>query len=418
MGSQVLGSRRATASGRRQWVACVAALAALACGCTGDTTSGPAPGPVPDAPTTGTDAPPETGPDAALDIGLPRAVHRATRLRDGSVLLTGGCSTSGCEGVDAAATAELVEPDGTAAPGPSMSVGRISHTATLLGDGRVLVIGGYPGEGQPATATMELYDPGTAAFADAGVLRQGRADHTATLLPDGRVLVAGGRGADGRALSTVEIVDVRTGAGSAMVTAGPSLPGPRTAHTATRVGDCVLLVGGTGATDLALRSTTTWCAATDGFEAGPPLVRARVKHAVASLPGGGIWVVGGAPSTESRTRFRDTELLLPRTGRFVAGPDLPSGRYKIADAIATLADGRVVVAGGRRLVVFDPATGILAPVDDTLADLGASRSFQTATALRDGRVLVAGGYDRAIDPSAAAWLVPVAAPRQRGRTRE
>ena len=367
------------------------AVGLLVFGCSSDTTS-----PVPPDP-----APTRAG--APLDIGLPRAVHRATPLPDGSILLTGGCSAAGCEGVDDAATSEVVAPDGTTAAGPAMSTGRVSHTATLLPDGRVLVAGGYPGEGQAPTASMELYDPDTDEFADAGELQLGRADHTATLLPDGRVLVAGGRGSDGDALDSVELVDPAAGT----VTAAPPLPGPRTAHTATPLDGCVLLVGGTGSTDAALRSTVVWCAAAGSTRPGPSLLRARVKQAAAPLPGGGLWVLGGAPSTESRQRFRDTELLLPGARRFVPGPDLPSGRYKIADAVATLADGRVVVAGGRRLVVFDLATRRLQVVEGDAADLGTTRSFQTASTLPGDRVLVAGGYDREIAPTALAWLVDV-----------
>ena len=120
-------------------------------------------------------------------------------------------------------------------------------------------------------------------------------------------------------------------------------------------------------------------------------------------------MVGGAPSTDSRRRFRDTELLLAGAGRFTPGPDLPSGRYKIADAVADLADGRVLVAGGRRPVVFDPVSLRLRVLAGGAADLGAARSFQTATAVAADRVLVAGGYDRGIAPTAGGWLVDVPA---------
>jgi hypothetical protein len=396
-------------------LAALLGVALLAAGCTaGSGPPGPAPGP---------DPPPGPRPGAVtlLDLGLPRAVHRATALPDGSVLLTGGCSTAGCEGVADAAASELVGPEGTAVAGPAMTQGRVSHTATPLPDGRVLVAGGYPGEGQPPTASMEVYDPATRTFSAAGELREARADHTATVLADGRVLVVGGRGASGQALAGAEIVDVAagtttgtaTGPVTSTVTATAPLPEPRTAHTATARGGCVLLVGGTGAgsgsagSEAALRTTVSWCPETGRFRPGPTLLRARVKQAVAPLPGGGVWVVGGAPSTQSRSRFSDTELLLAGTDRFVPGPDLPSGRYKIADAVAALADGRVVVAGGRRLVVLDPRALRLHVLGGQAADLGATRSFQTVTALAGGRVLVAGGYDDAIVPTASAWLVDV-----------
>ena len=62
-------------------------------------------------------------------------------------------------------------------------------TATLLLDGRVLVVGGY-GAGPLA----EVWGPGTGVFSPAGELNQEREGHTATLLQDGRVLVVGGEG--------------------------------------------------------------------------------------------------------------------------------------------------------------------------------------------------------------------------------
>jgi hypothetical protein len=67
----------------------------------------------------------------------------------------------------------------------SMAVRRHQHTATLLPNGRVLVVGG-------GSASVELYDPAAGMWSTIGVLAVGRDDHTATLLLDGQVLVAGG----------------------------------------------------------------------------------------------------------------------------------------------------------------------------------------------------------------------------------
>ncbi len=87
---------------------------------------------------------------------------------------------------------------------------RVSHTATLLRDGTVLIAGGYAGG---VSASAELYDPKRGVFTEIGGLGTARCKHTAGLLPDGRVLIAGGsdsRGWNGN-LSSAEIYDPRTG---------------------------------------------------------------------------------------------------------------------------------------------------------------------------------------------------------------
>src|SRR5207302_454769 len=84
----------------------------------------------------------------------------------------------------------------------SMAYPRARHTATLLADGRVLVVGGLgPGRGN-----SEIYDPGTNNWSPAGNLISARANHQAVRLADGRVLVMGGR-QPGRPLSSAEIFD-------------------------------------------------------------------------------------------------------------------------------------------------------------------------------------------------------------------
>src|SRR5262249_13866999 len=74
----------------------------------------------------------------------------------------------------------------------SLKTARFHHTATLLPDGRVLVVGGEQGRGNPL-ASAELYDPATGTFSETSSLSTARDGHTATLLPNGLVLVAGGR---------------------------------------------------------------------------------------------------------------------------------------------------------------------------------------------------------------------------------
>jgi hypothetical protein len=65
----------------------------------------------------------------------------------------------------------------------------------LLEDGRVLVSGGVVPQGY-AVPTAELFDPGTGEFVATGSMSHARSGHAASLLDDGRVLVIGGDGSD------------------------------------------------------------------------------------------------------------------------------------------------------------------------------------------------------------------------------
>jgi hypothetical protein len=110
----------------------------------------------------------------------------------------------------------------------SMHGPRADHTATTLPDGRVLiagggVLGGVDRQGNRVvelSTTAELFDPATLAFTVVpGALVTPRTKHTATPLGDGRVLLAGGLGAGpngGTVLDSGEIFDPRTGAFTAV----------------------------------------------------------------------------------------------------------------------------------------------------------------------------------------------------------
>jgi len=89
--------------------------------------------------------------------------------------------------VNAIATITIVAAGFT--PTGGMAEARWSHTATLLQDGKVLVVGGLDILGAPL-ATAELYDPTTGTFSPTGSMAVKRESQTATLLSNGKVLVA------------------------------------------------------------------------------------------------------------------------------------------------------------------------------------------------------------------------------------
>jgi N-acetylneuraminic acid mutarotase len=129
-------------------------------------------------------------------LAAARDHHIATLLPSGSVLITGGFS--GCPYVPGPvlASAELFNPTtNTWSSAGSMATERVSFTASLLPNGKVLIAGGWsPHATPPTVSSAELYDPGTNTWAAAASMIDpvGRAYHTAIRLPFGGVLVVGG----------------------------------------------------------------------------------------------------------------------------------------------------------------------------------------------------------------------------------
>jgi Galactose oxidase, central domain len=115
--------------------------------------------------------------------------YTAIPLTTGNVLIAGG------EDYWDNTSAELYDPSV-----PTFkSTGYLKHargrpTATLLPDGKVLMAGGYTALPLTPSAlnTAEIYDPGDGTFSSTGEMVASRAGHTATLLMDGRVLIVGG----------------------------------------------------------------------------------------------------------------------------------------------------------------------------------------------------------------------------------
>ena len=168
-------------------------------------------------------------------VKIPRSGHTATALRDGRVLIVGGRSAGSLDASEAfdAQAVILFKPSFDSKEGvftvltDALSTARWDHSATLLPDGRIVIIGGRNESGELSSA--EIFDPATEKFSPIpGVMNEPRAEHTATLLPNGEVLILGGReGAD--YLDSAESFDPASGNFSA---ASQGLISPRANHTA------------------------------------------------------------------------------------------------------------------------------------------------------------------------------------------
>jgi hypothetical protein len=139
----------------------------------------------------------------AMNTG--RESHTATLLGNGKVLVTGGSN-----GSNSITSSELYDPSlGTWKTTGALNTGRQYHTATLLGNGKVLVTGGS-NIGSNSITSSELYDPSLGTWTNTGALNTARNQHTATLLGNGKVLVTGGYN-NGSYLTSSELYGEETG---------------------------------------------------------------------------------------------------------------------------------------------------------------------------------------------------------------
>jgi hypothetical protein len=321
----------------------------------------------------------------------PRFYHTATLLNTGKVLVAGG--QSGTASATTLGTAELYDSTNeTFSLTGRMNTARTEQVATLLLDGKVLVVGGLDANGN-ALATAEIFNPNTGIFTSTDGMKSPRVGHTATLLPGGMVLVAGGQDATGKILASAEIFDPATGKWSS----ASDMIYSRTLHTATLLNTGKVLVAG-GNSILGEQDTAElFDSSSQSFT--PITANMTVKradHRATLLKDGKVLLVGPDLTAE----IFDPSI---GTGTFTATGNLPSTIIGILGATATLrTDGTVLVAGGQysgscggatvmiqsvaAADLFNPGTGSFSQTSNI-----SHRSRHTATLLANGRVLVTGG---------------------------
>jgi hypothetical protein len=374
-------------------------------------------------------------------MSVPRSSHTATLLANGKVLIVGGPATESAQTQTQALTsAELYDPNtGTFTPTGNLTSRLYLPTATLLNDGRVLIVG-TPYDGCENTA--ELYDPATGTFSKTGGTATHQFGGRAILLDDGRVLLAGGVTitdceADRYPLSvaTPELYEPSTGT---FVPTGPfatagminsdSFAGPEVSVVSLLPEGRVLIAAELNS-ELYNRVTGTFSQTSPmtticGFgPERPGHISGRTGTLLAS---GKVLLTGG--EHEDCGRFPTIELYDPLDEKFHSAGAMSTPR---ANHSATLLpDGTVFIAGGdtancfggpcygnpatANVESYDPLTGRLT----VLHDMMTNRAGHTATVLMDGTVLLTGGYShtgygsvgRSVFSSAEIYTPPVLLP--------
>ncbi len=311
----------------------------------------------------------------------------------------------------------------------TLAFGHADHTATMLPGQQIIVLGGFSDK-------VERVDVPARRIRAASPLPQARMNHAAAALPDGRLIVAGGEVYDRdtrerTATNTVLIWDPETDTWSD----GPALSTVRVDFTLSPYGDGVIAIGGKDGEGAVLGRTAVLAA---GAWLEGPAVSPRHGHDVDAWRGG-LVITGGRDGdpvglvehiVEGRTKLLATlsppradqvTLVLDDDSLMVIGGDdgtdvladvdqlvdgqwvalTPLSHPRSQHGAGQVADGRVVVFGGRPVVASPDALPIR-DVEIYEADGAwreANRQVQAryegvTLPLEDGRVLVAGGNSR------------------------
>ena len=252
--------------------------------------------------------------------------------------------------------------------------------------------------------------PRRGRWIDTGSMASARYFQKSVLLKDGRVMVAGGQGPE-HMLETVEVWDAESGQWSPT----GNMVHYRVAHTLVLLASGKVLAAG-GFLD---KSAEVWGASDNKWSPAKDLPFPMWGQSENLLVDGRVLVIGGMTNQgyAEQGPMPDALVFNPKgkTWKKIAG--LP---HLVGNLSTTpLADGRVLVSGGRELratgqYVFFKSGFIFNPKNNKWKETGrmrSARSLHTLTLLADGRVLAAGGEDRKgflktseiMDPKSGRW---------------
>ncbi len=314
---------------------------------------------------------------AAGDMSGDRKWHEALLLPSGRVMVLGGYHQIGLSSTDLA-TMELFDPaTATWTNGPSAASPRLYPTATILNDGRVLVVSETLSGPQPWT---QIYDEQLNSWWLPAQSIDEHATHLAMKLSDDRVLVTGGIPLGKKS----EIYDPTANAWTQVAPTNGvhadqdlrMLPG----GDAVTVGGPLVEAYSPGANSWTARAT--------------PIYR-HERHATEALSNGMFVASGGTPIASGLTWGHGTQLYDVQTDTWTQLASTVTRRDGVP--LSLLKDESLLLAGGYNgnSVVF-ASSEVYSFSTDSWAPgptLIQARAGHSQTVLMDGRVLVAGGTD-------------------------
>ena len=309
-----------------------------------------------------------------------RALHTASLLNNGSVLVAGGTNIFGD-----ISGAELFDPtSNTWMDAGSMSTTHIYHTSTLLQDGTVVIVGG-----DPTRLVTELYNPGSGpgpgSWTKLPNLNFARQNQAATLLESGDLLIIAGDGSG----QTAEIFNPSTGTWN-VTNSTTATYSDRPSAVLLNDGQVLLCAGAYVTGEIYNPTSQTWTKTGNS-------IYPRGEAAIMKLTNGNILIAGGNVGgwAQSSELFDFGLKTWSLTGSTIDVHQVPTNKMVL------LGNGNPLICAG-----YTTTTEIYT-TKGTWAQTGSCavpRTFHTVTLLADGRVLTAGGYTGANDYRADAEL--------------
>jgi hypothetical protein len=336
---------------------------------------------------------------AGPQLNTSRYGHSATMLDNGTVLVAGGINCASAGACTYLNSAEIYNPNSGHFTNTGSILAARSAPAILLGNGKVLIAGGYSCDSSGNCAslnTAEIYDPVAGTFSNAGTMTVDRYAHTMTLLNNGKVLIAGGESCASStscsALQTAEIYDPVSGASSPT---GSLVSARFNAAAVALTSGQVLIAGGFDGTNFPANAEL-FDPVAGTFAATGALNTPRASATAIVLDNGSVVIAGG--STCSSTNCPTATAELYASGAFSTISNLTVSR--VDQTITLLTNGQSLVAGGYTACssscVSDSTTELFDPQAGSFTagqGLSAARSQHTATLLNDGTVLLVGGIN-------------------------
>ncbi len=328
------------------------------------------------------------------NMNVLRTHHSASILNNNHVLIMGGYYSSALFGQSTYQSTEVYNPDTqTFRMGPNMNDARKNFKSINLSDGRVLVVGNDTNSNYTAEIYTQINQNGDGYFTpitgNGCALDRMLTQHTLTLLSDGNVLITGGYIVGGIATNKASIFDRTTNCFSNI----NNMTDIMYNHSATMLdNDEILLVGSAEYGILFNQSSKTFRRTIN------KLNTSRICHFESKFNDGRV-IIGGGQNNALEV-IKTIEIYDPFTESFAlenvqlnharcnAKANLVSNQYVL---ITGGVDFTTLNTGFENVEFFDTNTSTI-----TEKSTGDHLFYQTTTVLQDGSLLLTGGTSNGV----------------------